>query len=456
MAASSSKKSKIENLPYYGNGETPQNLPYTGGTATPTNLPYYGNNAAPVNLPGYGEPQTNKQASPITADKYNAPKSQSAYGGGAHISPEKGSQEAYERAQMLRTNQPGDPISDAAYNQAIYALNSVQSNFPKYKGTYDGQLADLYQKITNRGPFNYDLNADMLYQQYRDQYTDLGKLAMEDTMGQAAGLTGGYGSTYGQAVGQQQYEQYLDRLNDVIPDLYDRAYNRWLNEGDQLTQQYSILGNLADRDYDRYNDEYNKAFTLWAAQQDQANADRNFAFQKEQADREYQLALDKQFGTSGSLAGSGALGVGNGANGTVPQGSQSTSGISGGGGGGGGYDPSTAAIQQQLNAMGAGLAVDGVWGPKTQAAYERYMGVGAGLGSNLKTYSEAVAYQTGNGVDPGTASSIRTREEWSRMKANEKSGAAVPFEISNYATYQDYINDVAMKNIYEIHPELFS
>lgn len=41
--------------------------------------------------------------------------------------------------------------------------------------------------------------------------------------------------------------------------------------------------------------------------------------------------------------------------------------------GGSGYSSETADLQKQLNAMGANLAVDGVWGPQTQAAYDRYM-----------------------------------------------------------------------------------
>ena len=45
-------------------------------------------------------------------------------------------------------------------------------------------------------------------------------------------------------------------------------------------------------------------------------------------------------------------------------------------GGGGGYDADIAALQQELNARGANLTVDGVWGPKTAAAYEQYLGSG--------------------------------------------------------------------------------
>ena len=47
----------------------------------------------------------------------------------------------------------------------------------------------------NRPDFQYDANGDALYRHYKDQYTELGKRAMQDTMGQAAALTGGDGSS---------------------------------------------------------------------------------------------------------------------------------------------------------------------------------------------------------------------------------------------------------------------
>ena len=48
-------------------------------------------------------------------------------------------------------------------------------------------------------------------------------------------------------------------------------------------------------------------------------------------------------------------------------------GGSNGSGGSSGYDPNTAALQQQLNGAGASIAVDGIWGPETQAAYDAYI-----------------------------------------------------------------------------------
>lgn len=106
---------------------------------------------------------------------------------------------------------------------------------------YQKQLANIYEQIQNRGPFEYDMNADPLYQQYKDSYINSGKLAMKDTMGQAAGLTGGYGSTYGQQVGQQAYNSYLQNMSQQIPSLYELAYNMYRDRGDDLMKQYAWL-----------------------------------------------------------------------------------------------------------------------------------------------------------------------------------------------------------------------
>ena len=49
-------------------------------------------------------------------------------------------------------------------------LNGVIGSRPgAYESKWDPELTRLYEQITNRKPFEYDLNADMLYQQYKDQ-----------------------------------------------------------------------------------------------------------------------------------------------------------------------------------------------------------------------------------------------------------------------------------------------
>ena len=121
------------------------------------------------------------------------------------------------------------------------------------------QATAIYDKIMNRGEFSYDVNKDKLYQQYRDLYAQMGRGAMEDTMGQAASLTGGYGSTYSQNAGQQAYNAYLQKLNEVVPELYNAAYNRYNQEGQNLMNLYSMARNNADSAYERdYNQWYNR------------------------------------------------------------------------------------------------------------------------------------------------------------------------------------------------------
>ena len=146
--------------------------------------------------------------------------------------------------------------------QAQAYLNQVQSRRPgEYQSQWDGELTELYNRIANRKPFSYDLGTDPVYQQYREQYQRQGRLAMQDTIGQAAALTGGYGSTYGEQVGQQAYNAYLQNLNDIVPDLYNAAYNRYRDEGTDLYNQYGLLSDRENQAYNRYRDTVNDYYS---------------------------------------------------------------------------------------------------------------------------------------------------------------------------------------------------
>ena len=128
-----------------------------------------------------------------------------------------------------------------------------------YQSKYKDQIQGLYDKIANRKDFTYDVNADAMYQQLKDQYIQGGRMAMMDTMGQAQAMTGGYGNSYAQGVGQQAYHGYLQGLNDQVPNLYQMALNRYIQQGDQLTDQYSMLTAQEAQDYSRWQDQQNLA-----------------------------------------------------------------------------------------------------------------------------------------------------------------------------------------------------
>jgi hypothetical protein len=184
-------------------------------------------------------------------------------------------------ALMEKAAASGDYTSAARYekqrNAKIkgegldYETSDYYSKYlPENRYTYDpskndayqranDQATEIYDKIMNRGEFSYDVNKDKLYQQYRDLYAQMGRGAMEDTMGQAAALTGGYGSTYSQNAGQQAYNAYLQKLNEVVPELYNAAYDRYNQEGQNLMNLYTMARSNADNAYERdYNQWYNR------------------------------------------------------------------------------------------------------------------------------------------------------------------------------------------------------
>ena len=304
----------------------------------------------------------------------------------------------------MADNKKYEELEGAVFDQALSAATAADK--PQYAGTWDDQLAGILEKIQNREKFSYDVNADPLYDAYKDKYIQGGKLAMKDTMGQAAALTGGYGSSYGQAVGQQAYDAYLQNLTDVIPELYGMAYNQYQDEGDDLLKQASLIGDQRDTEYGRYRDEMSD----WrydqeaASEREKEEYNRRTAAEKDAYSRQQQAyanlyALIKASGynpTDEELAAAGMTRAAAQAlaaeytRSITPQttGSSGSGGGGGGGGGGSGYSSQTAEIQRQLNAMGAGLAVDGIWGPLTQAAYEKYMGGGGGGGNTKYTLDD--------------------------------------------------------------------
>ncbi len=126
----------------------------------------------------------------------------------------------------------------------------------------ESELSRLGEAINSRRSFSYNPNSDPMYRSYARQYRLNGRMAMRDSMGQAAALTGGYGSSYGAAVGQQQYDEYLRRLSEELPELYEFAYQRYADEGDALKDKYNMA-------YQRYEIDYRREQDAMAEQQRQ-------------------------------------------------------------------------------------------------------------------------------------------------------------------------------------------
>lgn len=149
---------------------------------------------------------------------------------------------------------------------------------PEYLSKNQEMIDAAYEKIMGRPAFSYDPETDPAYQQYKDQYTRQGKLAMEDTLGQVSARTGGLASSYAGSAAQQSYNQYMSALGDKIPELRQLAYQMYRDEGDDMRADLNMLLNKEQMDYGRYQDRLG-----------QYNADRSFAYGawSDQQDREY-------------------------------------------------------------------------------------------------------------------------------------------------------------------------
>lgn len=383
-----------------------------------------------------------------------------------------------------------DASSDAAYQQALAALQQASATVPTYQASYDDQLQAIYDQIVNRDKFRYDLNSDALYQQYADQYQMMGQQAMMDTIGQAATLTGGYGNSYASTAGNQAYQAYLQQLNNVVPELYGMAQDQYNAEGDKLLTQYSMLGDMADDEYGKYqdalnqywqnvsyqkqnaDDAYDRGYTDWLNSYQMGVDAENTAYSKQQAEYEKLVSLITSTGYAPTAAELEAAGMSkdqaaaysdyfNKQNAATTTGGSSSSKSSGNKySGGGGYDngglesTKISALQDKI-----GVTADGKWGSQSQQAAMKQYGTsdaaelykklfGGDTGFTGTTYNEAVAYLESKGV-PGAAY-IMTQSEWQRRKASYQSTGIGSNEVIYNGSYAEYLQSYVE---YKLNPE---
>ena len=167
------------------------------------------------------------------------------------------------------------------------------NDYNNYPASSDPELDSLYAAITGRQAFSYKASEDPLYRSAADRYIQNGRMAMRDTMGQAAALTGGYGSSYAQAVGQQQYDEYLRSLAQVLPQYYSMAWQRYEAQGQALRDAYDLARQRRQDDYARQRDEEERERAAAAAAQ--AAEARDYARQQDSYKQLYQLIFSSGY-----------------------------------------------------------------------------------------------------------------------------------------------------------------
>ena len=132
----------------------------------------------------------------------------------------------------------------------------------KYKNNYSSEINSALKDIKNRKPFEYDYTKDESYKALEKVYTENGKLAMQDTLGDAAALTGGRASTAAISASQQAYNRYMSELAANIPALEQAAYGRYKDEEQSLYNKLSLINSLEEKEYGRFLDDRNWKYTL--------------------------------------------------------------------------------------------------------------------------------------------------------------------------------------------------
>ena len=357
-------------------------------------------------------------------------------------------------------------VESIAVKKAQELLNQQLASKPgAYQSQWQAQLNDTINKILNREKFSYDLNGDMLYQQYKDQYTTQGNMAMMDTMGQAQAMTGGYGNSYAQTAGQQTYQNYLQQLNDKVPELYQLALNKYNQDGQDLYNKYSLLGTQEEQDYNRYQNNLAQWQTELDRLQNQYNNEREFDYGKYVDDRNYQYQVDRdkvadeqwlkeyeealrqynqnyQYQVNRDLVSDSQWQQE--FNEAIRQANQNYQ-----------YQVNRDKVadsqwqkefDESVRQYNLSNSVATTPAEKAQASLKEKVNNGGGTPAKAKftgsTYSEAVAYLKSNGVDAASASSIMTESEWKRRKQSYTQYGTGGAEVKNYSTYKEYLADI--------------
>lgn len=216
-------------------------------------------------------------------------------------------------------------LQESSYEKSqavIDAQNQLEQHMAQkpgeYVSGYQQQIDSMLDQILNREGFSYDFTTDPLYQSYKNQYVHEGRLAMQDSLAQAASLTGGYGSSYGVATGSQAYQGQLNKLNEKIPVLYQAALDRYDSEGKEMHDALSdLLGaekqahtayqadvdnyykglaqysNLADSAYKKDYQEYQDMIESLTDMRDYYAAQDEQAFKRKQDELAHELAVKK-------------------------------------------------------------------------------------------------------------------------------------------------------------------
>jgi len=124
-------------------------------------------------------------------------------------------------------------------------------NLPR-PNTYAEQLEAA---VANTGkPYQYDFNADQLYQDYKKNYMTEAQKARNNVIDAGKQYTAAHPDTYVESSANQQYQNYMAEINRLAPTFENLAYARHQQEEEDALKNAQLLGKLDAEEYARYRD----------------------------------------------------------------------------------------------------------------------------------------------------------------------------------------------------------
>lgn len=167
---------------------------------------------------------------------------------------------------------------------------------------YSDAVKQSLAEVLNRRDYSYNAENDAVFSKYKKLYTEQGKRAMQDTMGNAALLTGGYGNSYGTYAGQQAYNKHMQELSDRSAELEQKAYDRYRDEENSAYKRLdALMGYYADeRDYlyKKEQDALAQENLIYDRNRDAYESDRQYELDRIKLNATLQNAVDKELGTT--------------------------------------------------------------------------------------------------------------------------------------------------------------
>ncbi len=130
--------------------------------------------------------------------------------------------------------------------------NALQLN---EKSSYTVMAEKLLDEIIEKSSsFSFDINADPIYNRYKNFYADEGMKAAKNSSGLASSLTGGYGNSYAATVAANAMKDYSDKTALKAQELTEDAYQKHLDSIDNLYSAINVLSKLNDTQKENESD----------------------------------------------------------------------------------------------------------------------------------------------------------------------------------------------------------